>query len=166
MKSRIAANHMIDGIFALLLFLIFTASVLLVLTSGTRVYRDTVDKSAANFSERSLVAYLTAKVHHHDNQGAIELAQFGDGTALLLNEDFEGVEYATYIYIYDGYVRELYMEKALGLGAESGEPVMAAQSLELRAEPERSLLHISCTGDSGRELQSVVYVRSGIGGGD
>ena len=94
------ATSTIDIIFALALFCAFSASVLLVLMTGVRVYRDSVDAIESRFEERTCISYIVEKIRHFNTRGAVELGVFGDGSAVILSENIEGTHYETVIYVY------------------------------------------------------------------
>ena len=58
---------------------------------GRRV-ADRVERSAA---DRVSLSYITAKIHGSDAAGQVEAGSFGDGDALFLYQEYDGIAYET-----------------------------------------------------------------------
>ena len=78
--------------------------------------------------------FLAAKVRQAD--GPVTLTSFGDGEALLFDEEFDGENYTTWIYCYDGWLREYFGPEGEEPMPELGEPVLEAGSLSMALEDE------------------------------
>ena len=149
----------VDFIIGLLLFCVFAGSMLMVLVSGAGAYNDIRNELEAQYSERTCVSYISAKIRHYDHKGAVFTDRLDGINAIMLHEEESGTEYITYIYCYDGYMRELYCEKDLGFNPESGLPVIAADSLSV-SEEEDSLIKIECE-SKGRMARVYISLCSG-----
>lgn len=155
-------EHTIDTVFALMLFCIFTASVLFVLISGASAYKAIAGNMQASFEERTCVSYISAKIHAYDsNEKGVEVNSYDGITVLELKEKYDDISYSTYVYCHDGLVKELFSESALGFDAESGLEVMEAESLSLKKTD--NLIEISCTA-GGKKSDLKVSLRSEKGG--
>ena len=141
-------THSVDLVFALALLVVFTASMLLALLAGARVYRGVADALKESYAERSCLSYIAAKLRHADTAGAASLICFGDGDALLLTETIDGDEYGTVIYLYGGMVRELFTQMPLAFGPETGSEVLPAQNLRF-SWLRKNLLRVECRGENG-----------------
>lgn len=157
MRKIQTANHTIDTVFVLMLFCVFTVAVLLVLLAGANAYQSVAEKMEGQYSERTCLAYLDAKIHHYDQIDAVKVEPFGDGNALALYEELNGVRYKTLIYFADGYVRELFFEDGLHFMPEDGAQVVAAAGLDVKRKTNY-LLQITCTSIEGRQEQLLVYL--------
>jgi hypothetical protein len=152
-------SHTPDLVFALALFCVFAASVLLVLMSGANAYRRIADGLAQHYEERTCLSYIAAKLRHFDTEGAVSLTSFGDGDALLLTQTIEGREYGTLIYTHEGTVMELFTELPLAFGPEAGCVVLPAGSLRFSWLSD-GLLHVECDGAEGRSAGVSVALRA------
>lgn len=155
-----------DGLFVLLSFGVFAVCVLLVLLTGADVCRSQTERDQAAWSRRTGAQYLTAKLRHADEAGAIGFSG-GDGAlwydTLDLREEIDGETYVTRVYCYDGYIRELFTVDGGVYAPEDGEPVLAAQ--ELRFGWDGELVEAVCVDVDGQVCRSYFAPRSGEGAG-
>ena len=68
------------------LFAFFMACAILVILFGARVYKSTVEKSNANYSSRTLLSYVTEKIHQNDRAGGVSVGEFDGMPALILEQ--------------------------------------------------------------------------------
>lgn len=144
---------------ALILTCVFGATLLLSLATGASVYRRVAGRTERIAQDRVSVSYIAAKVHAADAAGGIEAGSFGDGGAVFLYEDIEGVTYETVLYVCNGALMEMLCEKGFEPDPEFGETVCAAQALEV-SSPEPGLLYLTLTGPDGIPQSAGLYVRS------
>lgn len=143
------------GICSYLLIGLFATFSLFCAVIGAEVYRSTVQNSADNAALRNAISYVTGKVRATDIQNAIEIAEGPEGAMLQLSETIDNVRYVTYIYGYQGSIRELFVAETTAFDPEAGETVAAAQyflpaidqsgliRLEVGLNDESYLSHIS-----------------------
>lgn len=153
-------NRIID-IFPMLLFLVFTLSALGIVTFSVQIYRNIVDRSEGRFDTETAAAYVSEKFRNHDQSGSIDLAEFMGNDAITIDETVKEVPYITYIYVYDGYVRELYTEKdKLGeCSAEDGNEILPMASMETERVSDR-LIRLVFTDNDGRTEESYLSLKS------
>lgn len=144
---------------ALMLTCVFGATLLLSLAAGAGVYRRVADRVEESSEARVSLSYVTARLHGCDERGAVEAGTYGDGGAVFLYEELDGLTYETILYVYDGYLMEMLCEKGWEQDAEFGEPITPARALEV-SEPAPGLLRLALTGPDGTERTASVYVRS------
>lgn len=130
----------IDLVAALLLFCVYSGCVLLCLMTGASVYRRTLDSTQAQFSERTTLSYLVARVRAHNTAGVVSVTRFGDGDALVLADEADS-PYVTYVYSCSGQLCELYTDPSLGLPPEAGEII--APGAPMRIETVGRVLKIA-----------------------
>lgn len=126
---------------ALTVFAVFALCVLLVLLSGAKVYRGLVQRGEESFATRTAARYVTMRVHQAES---VTIGDFEGCEALMIPEEIDGAAYLTYVYVYDGYMRELYCAENAVLSPADGEKVLRADSLHLTLE--KGLLTISVDG--------------------
>lgn len=119
----------IDTFFVLAVFCFFSISVLMTLMFGGTVYKNIVEKSQEGYNERICLSYIWTKVKRGDEAGMVTTGDFCGQSALFIDEEFDGVRYRTVIYLYDGWVRELFSEEGLEFSPEDGTPVIEAETL-------------------------------------
>lgn len=133
-------HFIVDILFVLVLFGVFTVSALMLVMIGSEVYRRTVEDMSNNYETRTSVAYITEKIRQNDTAPAentsymsnsISLSTLSGEPALVLTQNMNGETYCTYLYLYNGYLRELFIKA----GSYPGEDTLAAgqEIMELSA---------------------------------
>ena len=144
---------------ALALTCVFGATLLLSLAAGAGVYRRVADRVEESSQSRVSLSYVTARLHGCDERGMAEAGTYGDGGAVFLYQEIDGLIYETILYVYDGQLREMLCEKDWEQDAEFGDPISPAQALEV-SEPVPGLLRLVLTGPDGTKQTADVYIRS------
>ena len=156
--------HTADAVFALVLFCAFALSMLLVLMTGATSYQDIRDAVENHNSENMCVSYIATKVRHSDVADGVSIGEIGGTPAIVLSLEAGGLYYDTYVYLHDGYVRELpFIERGDEFSPKDGLNVMAVKDLEFELT-EDGLLHVLCTGTGGRSAETFLSLRSGVTG--
>ncbi|HEX3000455.1 MAG TPA: DUF4860 domain-containing protein, partial [Armatimonadota bacterium] len=92
---------------------------------GSGIYRGTVSASDENYTHRTALSYLANQIRRGDVAGGVAVGSFEGADAIVLTDG----DYVTYLYCWDGQLRELYMEAGTGLTAADGVPVLPLASL-------------------------------------
>lgn len=110
MREQTERKHVIDFLFPLALFFVLTATsvALVVLASGT--YSRQVQDSEDSFVSRTALSYVTEKIHQADEYGAVYAGTFDGQDAIVICQTYSEQTYMTYLYEYDGYLRELFIQ--------------------------------------------------------
>lgn len=119
----------IDTVFVLLIFCVFAASVLMVLMLGGNVYKNVTETARDKYDERTCLSYVWTKVKNNDESGRVYVGDFQGISVLCLEENYDDAVYQTMIYLYDGWVRELYSEVGLEFNPEDGVSVIKTNSM-------------------------------------
>ena len=82
MRFQSKKHHIIDILFPISLYFVFTVSALTVLLLATNVYRTTTENSALNFNANTSLSYITEKIHQNDTEGAVSIGSFDGHQAL------------------------------------------------------------------------------------
>ncbi len=126
-------SYLVDALFVLALFGMFAVSALVVVTIGADVYQHTVRDMSANYNSRTATAYITQKVRAGDNAtSSIQITTLEGQEALGLYADYNGTTYVTYLYLYEGYLRELFVKEGASLGGSmlaAGETILELDAL-------------------------------------
>lgn len=146
----------VDGVAVLLVTAVFAVCLLLVLLTGAGGYRRLTERDRASYDRRTALQYVATKVRQADAVGCVDLTEFGGTPALCLTETVDGAAYETYLYAYDGYLRELYAAADAGLSPQDGEKVLRSDGLTLSLED--GLLRVETAGGS-----LLLALRSGEG---
>ena len=155
------ANSM-DVVVGLLLFCMFTVSMLFVILTGAQAYKGINLSMQMEYCERTCIDYIAAKIRHYDVSGMISVVDFNGTNALELDENIGGNMYSTRIYYYDGQVCELFSAKDAGLGPEDGFSIIEVNSLSFEKISD-SLVEVKCSVDSRSETMQVSLRSKGAG---
>lgn len=144
---------------SLLLTCVFGATLLVSLLTGAGIYRRVESRVEESARMRVSLSYITAKLHGCDQAGMVEAGDFGDGGAVFLYEEIDGLVYETILYVYDGSLMEMLCEKGWELPPEFGEVISPARALNV-TEPQQGLLRLALMEPGGQVRSADVYVRS------
>ena len=139
------------------LLAVFALSAVLAVLLSASAFRQ-VSHRSDRLTFGTSVTYIREKVRQSDTAGAIRVDRLGDCPALVITREERAV-YDTYIYCYDGSLRELTIRREVAPEPSMGRALAPMASLEL--EREGSLLKILCTDGEGRTLEAAVALRSG-----
>lgn len=160
-RGRREQEHSVDILFILALFCVFAASAVLVMTFGANVYQHTVSRMEDNYEVRVSLSYLANQLRQHDESGCIILDSLEGQPALVLVDE-PGSDYATFIYYYDGALRELYCNRNDPLTADDGLAVVELSDWQI-ALTDKGCLCVQAVGDDGKKRQLILSIRSGGG---
>ena len=161
----------LDLIFILSLFLLFTITAVTTVLTGMKVYRHTADAMKQNYETRTFSSYLTEKVRQNDVADGISvfsISESGENSqiteALCLTSYVGDQAYNTYLYLYDGYLRELTVSSDITeLSGTAGQPILPARSFDVAAD-DTDLLRISFVSEGGLSEELFFPVHTQMGG--
>ena len=153
---RFQSKHDRNALLILLLFGVFAVSVLGVLLSGARVYRQLIRRDGHAYERRSAAQYVTMRLRQ--SEGDITVAPFGDGQALELWERIGEEDYVTRVYCSGGHLRELFSRAETRVAPEDGQTVLPAEEMTFSLEEE--LLTVHLTHANGDEMDLILALRS------
>lgn len=115
----------IDMVFVMALLILFAATTFALVLIGAKHYRQVTNNMTTNHDNRTAASYLTEKIRQNDCEEAIALCTIQDTPALSFLTTEADVSYITYIYFYDGYLRELVVTESSVFSLSSGQPIVA-----------------------------------------
>lgn len=144
-------KFIVDVLFVLALFGVFTISALVLVTIGASVYKSTVNSMHSNYEVRTSTSYITEKIRQNNitnsDGSRICAVELNGEEALCLPKQINGSTYYTYLYCHDGYLKELFTGDSTSLGSNilsAGQNIMEASSIHID-EPEPGLLSVELT---------------------
>lgn len=158
MNSKIN-RHTVDILFVLTLFIVFAFSVIMLTGTGANVYQKIVDNMSENFNSRTSYSYFINKIHQSDAEGNISTGTFGDSSALLISEEIENVPYSTYLYVYDGHIKEMFVRSGQEFDPAYGNNILEVESFEVSGVTP-SLFRFDITPKGGTKESLFVHIRS------
>lgn len=132
MRFHQEKKHVIDLIFPLAIFFVFAVSALLVLLLSVHIYGDQTDKTLKNFESSTPLSYITEKVRQNDSQGNITIEDLDGVNSLVLHGTSSDVTYSTYLYVYNGWLKELTIRDDTSASPEAGKNIIEASSLQVK----------------------------------
>lgn len=165
--SKTNSSNRIGSVFSLLIFCAFAAAVLMVLMLGARVYRDVAARNEAAWDQRMALSYIEAKIRHNDSLDDIKIGPYvgyeehQDIDTLYLEQHYEnGLTYHTMIYLFDGWIYEMFCDTALEFNPGDGTRILKAQELSFAFLDNGEILEITCIDNNGNPMSMVIMPRS------
>ena len=124
-------KHVIDILFVVALFSLFVLSAIFIISIGANIYSKTMKNMDNNFSSRTAAAYILEKIHQSDCDGNVRIDDFADIKAIAIYQTINDTDYITYIYEYDGSIREVTKRADLELSPSSGQEILEVSSFNI-----------------------------------
>lgn len=150
-------SQLLDTIPNLFLFFLFTACMLAVLLCGARIYQNVSTVMEQQYSVATCTNYLTAKVRHYDRTGGVEKGKLGDVDTLVLRDTYDGEEFITHLYSYDGYLMELFSFAEGDFLPSDGMQIIPLD--ELKISEEDGMLRLYCR-EQEMESEAVLWLHN------
>ena len=150
------STHSLQRLLPVLVLALFLLLAGLTVIRSAAAYQKILGRSD-RLDRAMALTYIAEKARQNDTPGALRLGRIGDCQALVITQG-EAVLYDTYIYCYEGSLRELMIKRELTPEADMGRCLLPMEGLEL--EPEGMLLKIRCPGPGGEMLERAVALRS------
>ena len=152
-------NHVIDILFVIALFCIFALAAIFLITIGGNIYGKTASHMESNFNGRTSFAYVTEKIRQSDEAGSISVGSLDGIPALLLESKQGDTEYITYIYAYEGYLKELLVRKDTPLGAFAGQDILPVTDFSISRANDR-LYEFRITAENAEPFRILVSTKT------
>ena len=122
-------SHSVSGVFVFLLLGIFAVFSTVTVVLGARAYKATSEVTVSHNGSRIASAYLRSMVRTGDVEGTVVMEEIDGIQTVSLCEAYDGEEFRTRLYVYDGMLRELFTAAELPFEPENGETVCAADEM-------------------------------------
>jgi len=165
-KSNVSSFTLIPVLFVLTLFLLLSALSISVILAGSTVYEKIADNMDANYDRRVTFSYLTTKIRQNDSHGSIYVEEKDGVNMIAIKEVYDlDDEYVTYIYYYDGYIREIYLDvesdgNTIEFGLDDGDEIIKANGLSFNFNDEKDGIEINLIDIEGKIQTTKVVLRS------
>ena len=157
-----SSNKKIDTAFIVFLFFLFSVTACLLALITATQYRSTVTSMEQNSEVRTVSTYLTKQIHRYDTGSGISITDFCENTALALSENRDGEAYTTYIYYYDGALRELPVNVHVNATADVGEAIANLSGFDV-TWLKKDLLQITFIDTSGTQHSLILALHAASG---
>ena len=152
-------KHTVDVLFVITLFAVFAISVVVLTGIGARVYQNIVDEMQDNYSSRTSFSYIYNKIHQNDSEGNISIGSYGGTDALIISEEIDNITYCTYLYCYDGSLKELFTRADQSFDPSYGTDILPLDAFSLTAVTD-TLYRFEITPEGEAKETLFVHLRS------
>lgn len=142
----------ITGFIPLLALALFAVCLLCVLLTGAGVYKELVARDQNVYLQRTAVQYVSNRIHQADSTGSICLDTYDGISVLLLKETIGDKPYVTYVYCYDGKIRELFTKDGYDFQPGDGEVILDAEELSFAWDGQALSVRICFEGSAVRRF--------------
>ena len=141
---------------------IFAVASLFLINIGVQVYKNVVIANNDNFELRTSLSYLATRVRPADQTGMVEIREEDGLKILALGEENEDGEFETYLYFWDGFLYEHFMEKGGYFEPGYGMETFEVESL-IMEQKASGQLYFRATGGGGDTEELYITLRAGRG---
>ena len=134
MKRYAPSSHDISGVFVFLLLGVFAVFSTVMVLLSARVYKGTVERLAEHNAARIAPAYVRSMLRADDETGGVTVDEEAGVTAVTLHNEYDGDQYLTRIYCYDGTLREWFSDAEREFVPDEGEVVCDCDGLTASVE--------------------------------
>lgn len=154
--------HIIDFLFVLSLFCVFTISAFLIVIIGANVYRSTVKNMEDTYSTRTALSYVTEKIRRYDAEGLISLTNLNGTPALAFYDTTDNEDYITYLYSNGDALLEFTVGSDTDASSGMGEEVISVRNFSI-SEKGDGLLCLSAENADGNVTTFYVHLQNSSG---
>lgn len=124
-------THRIDSIFIMLLFFLFALTAFVLIMIGVRQYKATANAMDYNYEIRTVTSYLREKTRQNSSNLSISIETIDGTNALCLKNTLNNTIYNTYIYYYDGSLREMYIQEGTPFTLNLGQQIVTISGFDM-----------------------------------
>lgn len=129
-------KHSADMLSSLLLFGVYVLFLLLMLLFAAGAYQNAVRGTEENCNLRTAMSYITVKIRQHDNGRDVFPGEIQNTPALCMTDEIDGKTYITYIYLYNGELKELFTAEKSNASLPMGTYIASLDSFLIEETPE------------------------------
>lgn len=152
-------THTVDILFPFAVLFTFAVSSLLVLLLSAHIYSEQTTQAQENYYTHTPLSYISEKVRQHDTKDSIAIETLDGLDCLALHTASGDVTYTTYLYVYDGWLKELYAKDGASFSPAAGKNVIEASDFTI-INLDEHLYRISITDSSGTITTRILSERS------
>lgn len=152
-------RHTVDVLFVITLFTVFAISVIVLTGIGARVYQSVVDSMSENYNSRTSFSYVYNKIHQYDHGNNVSIGTYAGQDALILSEEVNNISFSTYLYYYDGQLKEIFTRTGQEFDPEFGTDILSVAGFTL-SQVTDTLLKCEITPEGGETEVLFLHLRS------
>lgn len=123
----------IDIFFILALLALFAITSFATIMIGAKQYHTIANRMSMNYETRTAVTYLVEKFRQHDATGSVAIVDIEGTPAISLTQTANQTAYITYIYAYNGYLKECTVSEDTPVTVFSGQNIIEAADLSIKS---------------------------------
>ena len=152
-------SHVIDLIFPLAVLFVFAASSLVVLILSVHIYTGQTEQAEAHYRTDTSQSYVEEKIRQNDVAGSISVMTLDRTECLALKNSSDGINSTTYLYVSDGWLKELFVRDDTDVSLNAGKSIIEASDFKV-AELNNGLYRITITDTEGVTNSRILSERS------
>ena len=152
-------SHVIDLIFPLAVLFVFAASSLVVLILSVHIYTGQTTQAEAHYRSDTPLSYIEEKVRQNDVKDGIAIETLNGTECLALKDSSDGISYTTYLYVSDGWLKELFVRDDADVSLNAGKNIIEASEFTV-SELDNGLYRITITDTDGVTNSRILSERS------
>ncbi len=150
-------KHMMDVLFVLLVFCLFTLTSLSVVYVGLEVYQNTTETMDQEFQVNTSFQYIIEKIRQNNTNDSIDIVTVEDKQALRLKQRYNNQDYYTYIYQDEKQLKELFISANQTPHIKDGDTIMDISKFHISVVNEH-LYRLTIEFDDGYEESHYISV--------
>lgn len=159
MRFQKEKKHMIDIIFPIALFFVFAVSALIAILFAANLYQSAAGRAREHYTTNVSLSYIREKIRQNDAEGAVSIGTLEGTDSLILRQNLEGNLYTTYIYEYEGVLRELFIKDGAVPSLESGKDIIDVSGFSMKKLSD-TLFEFTASDESGYSDSITIGIRS------
>ena len=115
-----------------------------------------------NYDRRVTFSYLVTKIRQNDVGGNIYIADKDGMPMIAIKEFYDGDEFVTFIYYYEGAIREIFLDigSVEEFDFDWGDEIIKAEGFEFYFNEDKEKIEMSLTNTDGQVQSTRVVLRS------
>ena len=159
MRFQRQKNHVIDLLFPIAVLFVFAISSFLVLVLSAHIYSSQTQKMNTGYTVHTSLAYVAEKIRQNDIAGSIAVMTLDGTECLALKNSSDGINSTTYLYVSDGWLKELFVRDDTDVSLNAGKNIIEASDFKV-AELNNGLYRITITDTEGVTNSRILSERS------
>ena len=156
---RKTRSSVVDVLFTLALFCVFSATALGITLIGSKVYSNSAKAMENRFNSSTAISYMKEKIHQHDHLGGITVEEIDGRSILVLTDETKQGKFKTLIYQDGGVLKELFVPFDSKVGLSAGQTIVPVKEFRIKAV-ESGLYKITIVGTDSIKQTVLVAVQS------
>ena len=112
-----------------------------------------------NYEQYTPLSYITEKIRQNDTNGGLSVVSTDQTACLCLTGSADNISYTTWLYVSDGWLKELSTRDGADISLSAGSKIIPAEDLSVKKLRDH-LYKITITDTDGHKNSRIVAERS------